>query len=199
MHRVEDTLDVELVFTAYESKIVYYHRVQYILITKVFHLGCGGTYSIRCPSVYDNTCISVALQDDNIINCPPPDCSDESSKCPSIRTYGQPNILPNQSNIILSAITSLIFTLVAVGSCFWICWKIKDCWIGEVSGSPSNQASDRSHRTRTPGDTGTSEGSVALNVSSQQGSYYRPSAPPIEDKSDLPPSYDALFPDENNK
>lgn len=147
----------------------------------------------------------MAFRDDGIINCPPPHCNDESTKCPQQIEHGSPDLLPNKSNIVLSAITSLIFTLVAVGSCFWICWKIKDCLVGEATSVPtSERRSERRNRSPTL-NRGQNDGDVALNLApsstsnNDQSAYYRPSAPPIEDKQDLPPAYDDLYPGQSTK
>lgn len=170
----------------------------------MFKTGCGGTYSIKCPSTFPNTCISIAFENDGKTNCPPPHCTDESGQCPHPVMHGHPNSQSNKSNIVLSAITSLIFTLVAVSSCFWICWKIKDCLIGEATIVSQNQRTERNSRSRTT-DAAVNEGSVTLNLASpaqpdnEQGAFYRPTAPSIEDKYDLPPSYDTLYPDRSNK
>lgn len=156
-------------------------------------------YTIKCPSAFDNTCIAEAFRDDHVYNCPPPQCNDEAN-CPKTITHDHPDVIPNKSNIVISAITSLIFTLVAVGSCFWICWKVKDCLVGEASGGQHNQRSERHSRAQTDNNT-INEGTVSLNLTNSgtsapnQSAYYRPSAPPIEDKTDLPPSYETLYPD----
>lgn len=97
---------------------------------------------------------------------------------------------------MISALTSLIFTLVGVGSCLWLCWHIKDCFLPETesqtaSRSPANtnNTSRRTTNTRstafnTPGDSDTS-----ASVSN-----YRPTAATHDDKDDNPPAYDELFP-----
>ncbi|XP_031637658.1 uncharacterized protein LOC116350074, partial [Contarinia nasturtii] len=54
LKNIDNTLDVELVFTANED--------------------CGHDNLLRC---YDDTCISKSLEHDGINNCPPPYCMDE--------------------------------------------------------------------------------------------------------------------------
>lgn len=90
-----------------------------------------------------------------------------------------------------------------MGSCFWICWKIKDCLVGETTGIPPSQRSDRQNRSQTANSIA-NEGSVSLNLTGtsvpNQSAYYRPSAPPLDDKGgDLPPSYETLYPDDHAK
>lgn len=169
----------------------------------IYFIACGGAYNTKCESSFDNTCIADIFRNDNVFNCPPPHCSDEYS-CPRSTIPDHSDMLPNKSNIVISAITSLIFTLVAVGSCFWICWKIKDCLVGEATGMEMNQRTERPRRSHTANNT-VNEGSVSLNLTSSgttepnRSAFYRPSAPPIEDKNDCPPSYEDLYPENNRK
>lgn len=72
--------------------------------------------------------------------------------------------------------------------------------MGEATGMPHTQRSDRPSRTQAANNI-IHEGSVSLNLAesgasaTNQSVHYRPSAPPIEDKNDLPPSYETLYPD----
>lgn len=118
------------------------------------------------------------------MNCPPPEFSDE----PPIITH-PPEAVPNNTDIIVSALTSLIFTLVGVGSCLWLCWNIKDCFIAEVTQSATANGSRRanSRTTRT--------NDVEMPSGSSQND---PTVPPIDGKEDKPPSYDSLFPKPNS-
>lgn len=87
--------------------------------------------------------------------------------------------------------------MVGVGSCLWLCWHIKDCFLPETdtqtnggrSTATTNNTSRRINNTRstafnTPGD----------NDTSASASNYRPTAPTGDDKDDNPPPYDELFP-----
>lgn len=85
---------------------------------------------IKC---YANICISKALQNDGINNCPPPYCVDEAGNCPKPPVVvTSREATSNNTDIVISALTSLIFTLVGVGSCLWLCWHIKDCFLPET-------------------------------------------------------------------
>lgn len=163
---------------------------------------CGQPNLIRC---FDNTCISNKLADDGINNCPPPYCVDESGKCPAPPiVVTSKETTTNNTDIVISALTSLIFTLVGVGSCLWLCWHIKDCFLPEPqdtqgsSSAPSNNRrpnNTRSTAFNTPADTyspATGSTNNALNNAN------RPTAPALEDKDDNPPSYETLFPHLNN-
>lgn len=150
---------------------------------------------VKC---YDNTCISKKLEDDGINNCPPPYCVDEGGKCPKPPVVvTSKEATANNTDIVISALTSLIFTLVGVGSCLWLCWHIKDCFLPEpdTQGRSSVNGASNSNRPRnntrstafnTPADTYTAEASTH--------NQSRPPAPSCDDKDDNPPSYDALFP-----
>lgn len=152
------------------------------------------TGGLKCD---DDACISEVFANDGYANCPPPGFSDEPR---IIVTSTEP--MPNNTDIVISALTSLIFTLVGVGSCLWLCWHVKDCFIAEstTSGRSSATASGnrRSNTTRTTTLGGTVEEGTTLEMpatSSQNAS--NPSAPSFEDnKEDKPPSYDSLFPKE---
>lgn len=129
-------------------------------------------------------------------NCPPPYCVDESGRCPKLPIVETRDKEPtsNNTDIVISALTSLIFTLVGVGSCLWLCWHIKDCFLPEsetqrsnVNGSSnSRRANTRSTAFNSPNDT------TALDMPA--ASNHRGTAPPLEDKDDNPPAYDTLFP-----
>lgn len=158
----------------------------------IFRADCGPPNLIRC---YDNTCISKKLEKDGINNCPPPYCIDEGGICPKPPVVvTSKEATANNTDIVISALTSLIFTLVGVGSCLWLCWHIKDCFLPEqdtqvrssVNGASRNNT--RSTAFNTPGDNYTSA-TGSTNTNSQ-----RASVPTLEDKEDSPPSYDQLFP-----
>lgn len=106
----------------------------------------------------------------------------------------------NSTDIVISALTSLIFTLVGVGSCLWICWHVKDCFIAEATGSNGRSSATATSNNRRPNSTrttvlGASDDGVTLEMpTASSNDSVRPSAPPIEDKDDKPPPYEALFP-----
>lgn len=137
------------------------------------------------------------MANDGINNCPPPYCVDESGRCPKPPIVVTSKETTNNTDIVISALTSLIFTLVGVGSCLWLCWHIKDCFLPETdtqgrsptSANSSNQrrtnSTQRSTAFNTPGDSDTSA----------SASNYRPTAQTQNsDKDDNPPAYDELFP-----
>lgn len=159
------------------------------------YIDCGPSNLIRC---YDNTCISKTLEKDGINNCPPPYCIDEGGHCPKppiVVTSKEP--AANNTDIVISALTSLIFTLVGVGSCLWLCWHIKDCFLPEpdtqvrssVNGASNRRNNTRSTAFNTPGDNNFTSATGSAHSNSQ-----RVTAPTLEDKDDNPPSYDQLFP-----
>lgn len=180
LRREFDTLDVELVFTANED--------------------CGPPNLINC---FDNTCISEKLKNDGINNCPPPFCSDEGGICPKPPIVVAKEATANNTDIVISALTSLIFTLVGVGSCLWLCWHIKDCFLPEQdtqSRSMDNRRSNtrstafNSGNTSGGGGNGGSGGGETYTSATGSNSGSRATAPSIDDKDDNPPSYDQLFP-----
>lgn len=135
---------------------------------------------IKCT---DGTCISKAFNNDGIVNCPPPEFSDEP---PIISNPPE----SNNTDIIISALTSLIFTLVGVGSCLWLCWNIKDCFIAEVTQSATAHGGNRRENSRS---NRTNDLEMPSGSSNNE-----PNAPPIDEKEDKPPSYDSLFPKPNS-
>lgn len=193
LKHIDDTLDVEVMFTANEGK--WPNRLNHMqTLMSIPIADCGPSDLIRC---YDNTCISNKLLNDGINNCPPPYCRDEEGRCPKppiVVTAKEPT--NNNTDIVISALTSLIFTLVGVGSCLWLCWHIKDCFLPEqdsqgrsnVNGSSGHRRSNtRSTAFNTPGDNFTSAAPSTHNSS-------RPSGQQTDDKDDNPPSYETLFP-----
>lgn len=148
---------------------------------------------IRCD---DNSCISNVFHNDGYVNCPPSEFSDEP---PIIVTSSEP--MPNNTDIVISALTSLIFTLVGVGSCLWLCWHVKDCFIAEAQPSSRNANasggnSRRSNAARTSSHVGSVEEGTTLEMPATSSlRTTNPTAPSFEElKEDKPPSYESLFP-----
>lgn len=139
------------------------------------------------------------MENDGYHNCPPPSCNDEGGRCPKPPIVVKPTELTaNNTDIVISALTSLIFTLVGVGSCLWLCWHIKDCFLpeqdtqGRSSVNGASNGNRRTNNTRstafnTPGDNYTSATASTHHTGRQ-------TSPQIDDKDDNPPSYDTLFP-----
>lgn len=160
----------------------------------------GAPDLIKC---YDNTCISKSFENDGINNCPPPFCDDEGGKCPNppvVQTRDRDKEpVSNNTDIVISALTSLIFTLVGVGSCLWLCWHIKDCFLpdNESQRSSTNHSSSRRlNNTRSTAFNSPND-STALEIPNSSN-YNSATAPPLEDKDDNPPAYDTLFPQRTN-
>lgn len=140
---------------------------------------------IRCNSKNKfNSCISGIFEHDHIVNCPEPNCEDESG-CPAPELVTEFAGKPSTSNIALSAITSLIFTMVAVGSCMWICFKYREC----MSVCSADQRHRRNHHRST-----TTPGLQMETASVDRAPPYPVVTTPTSEK-DLPPSYDSLFGD----
>lgn len=172
---IDEKLEVSIIFTAYE----YCDKPLY--------------HQIMCSPGH---CISKSLENDGIVNCPPKYCLDEET-C-FTKPIAEEQL--NHSNIALSALTSLIFTLFAVGLCLWICWKYTSCknmntsMTSSTSGNSSRRNRNNNAQRTTepefqtielpPAFIDRSANDRSIEMSSQQ--------PPIDDK-DLPPSYESLF------
>lgn len=151
----------------------------------------------RCNS---DDCISDVFASDGYVNCPPPEFSDE----PGI-IYLSNEPTPNNTDIVISALTSLIFTLVGVGSCLWLCWHIKDCFNGEstsrststanMNSNNNNRRTNNTTRTTQFGAGSGDESTILEMPATTSNTIGNPSAPALDAiKDDKPPSYDSLFP-----
>lgn len=85
-------LELDLVFTAYSSKKLVsidnqFEFHPYSLIYYRIFIECSLDEKLmRCDKkIDDDFCISTSLRRDNIINCPPPLCTDEVNKCQQSR------------------------------------------------------------------------------------------------------------------
>lgn len=93
-------------------------------ITAISHYECSGKNSdYQCDPNDRYSCVSKDVINKGIINCIPFSCRDKTS-C-TLKPINVKNI--DVSNVAISAITSFIFTIVAVGTCLWICWKYRNC------------------------------------------------------------------------
>lgn len=144
----------------------------------------------NCKKNVRRSCISSAFVNDTIINCNEPYCSDERLGCSSASSLAgvveEPAVINNLPQIFLSAITSLLITMLCCGGFLYIVVKIKRC----VNPPPASAATTtvRVHRRRRRRNN-QNEGEVP-----EPSPDNSPSAPPA-DKDDLPPPYDALFPE----
>lgn len=140
----------------------------------------------NCKKNVKKSCISNKFVNDSIINCIEPYCSDEKLGCYTSSDnwfVEEPTAVNNLPQIFLSAITSLLITMMCCGCCVYCVFKVKRCCCPQ----PVETTTTRVHRRRRRNNLSDTE-----NQSSSQDAS--PSAPPI-DKDDLPPPYDALFPD----
>lgn len=92
------------------------------------------------------SCISEAYVNDTIQNCIGPDCSDEFHRCDILFYRNDNPIADNMPSIVLSAITSLIFTMFGVAVFCWIIYKIKSCSSQPVPPSAWNSSSSNRRR-----------------------------------------------------
>lgn len=155
---------------------------------------CGPPHLINC---FENTCISEKLKNDGINNCPPPFCSDEGGVCPKPPIVVAKEATANNTDIVISALTSLIFTLVGVGSCLWLCWHIKDCFLPEQDTqgrSVDNRRSNTRSTAFTSGGGSDTYTSAAGSTHHSHGSRFTPTTAAVDDKADAPPKYEELFP-----
>lgn len=133
----------------------------------------------RCEEDEDDSCISKNFFGDGFVNCP--ECVDEKG---CSKDSEQVQIL-NPSNVLLSAIISLLATMVLFGGCLWCLYRYRHC-IGNCNSNSTGMARNNQNSLTVSAD----QIQVELQSSANDA---LPSAPPAEDK-DLPPSYDSLFP-----
>ncbi|KAL5289266.1 hypothetical protein ACFFRR_009432 [Megaselia abdita] len=98
-----------------------------ISITEPLELSIVVTQHMNCYSgrfqcdVNDSfSCIYSDFENDGVPNCLPP-CADEDGGCFQNAVTSEP-LVP-----AISALTSMIFTMIGVGGCVWVCWKYWDC------------------------------------------------------------------------
>lgn len=119
------------------------------------HSECKYTGDFLCDPKEPYSCISRYFVRDNVTNCMYP-CRDEVSCFHD--AIATPEV--DTTNVAISAITSLIFTMLGVGFCIWICWKYWNCITVQQH---AHEASAQSHRRR----------SQRSNRSAQQSSQQR--------------------------
>lgn len=193
-----DTFEVMLVLTAYRKSKCYSASYQchhnYFPFPGCYDLNADA--EVQCgPGI----CISKKFADDGVVNCPPPHCADEE-KC--IQQVPVPVPRPiSGTNIAISAITSLVLTMVGV-LCVCMCCKYK--YFGESSThGPASLASSASAGANNSRRGPAGQRVVAVDFqaielpgSSDHERPIRPTAPSGPDK-DLPPSYESLFKKDN--
>lgn len=92
------SIELEMVFTAYDSKLMKFMQTEINRVTDwskkinknkyffpafTFTECSAGPEMMRCNPKDDSFCIWSHFNEDNIMNCPPPYCSDENVKCGS--------------------------------------------------------------------------------------------------------------------
>lgn len=168
---IQEKLQLSIILTAYENC----EKAEY--------------HQIMCAPGH---CISKLLENDGIVNCPPKFCLDEET-C-FTKPIAEEQL--NHSNIALSALTSLIFTLFAVGLCLWVCWKYTSCKNMNTSMTSANSGNNGRNRNNaqraSEPEFQTIELPPVFDRTANSIDTSSPQPPPIDDK-DLPPSYESLF------
>lgn len=128
-------------------------------------------------------CISKDLENDTILNCPPPNCLDEPSLADhcKIKPIYQ---APSSHVLAISALTSLFMVMFCIVTC-WYCFKFRNCWGDNQANNPNT--SGRSGTSRPDMEFQT----IRIPATPDIGA----SAPSPMDDHDKPPSYDSLFKD----
>ncbi|CAD7014915.1 unnamed protein product [Ceratitis capitata] len=152
------------------------------------HSECKYTGDFLCDPNDQYSCISRHFVRDNITNCMYP-CRDEISCFHDADTSGE----FDTTNVALSALTSLIFTMLGVGFCVWVCWKYWNCITVQQH---AHEASAAAHR-RAQMETNVIELPPAPSFSDAITSSVEnePDNQQPQTPKDLPPSYESLFPD----
>ena len=119
-----------------------------------------------------------------MFNCDSSKCSDELN-C---------KIFSNESgtNVTISAVTSLVLCFIIFFLCLWICRKHEQlCWSSDCAGPQVNSGSI----SGLPTERGDQSANTPYIVTTPMLEVGISSS--VQDK-DLPPSYDSLFPPQNN-
>lgn len=133
------------------------------------------------------SCISSNFVNDSIVNCIEPFCVDEKLGCQTSTLFTkvdeEPIVIDNLPQIFLSAITSLILTMICCGCCFLTIFKIKRCCCPPPPEATTTTTRVRRRRRRSRDGNSTSTPDSMTTT---------PTAPA---EVDLPPAYDDLFPE----
>ncbi|XP_055586603.1 uncharacterized protein LOC129739204 [Uranotaenia lowii] len=158
LDHVEDELSVELVVTIWKE--------------------CGPKKLIPCSE----SCISSQFQNDGIINCPT--CTDEMG----CRREQKEVEMINPTNVIFSAVVSLLVTMFGFGGLLWCLFKHRRRIVGCSSSSSGN---DERNQSSSRGDVTLPDLNFSAQSTTGGNDLAAPSAP--EEMDDLPPSYETLF------
>ncbi|EDW77227.1 uncharacterized protein Dwil_GK22255 [Drosophila willistoni] len=151
------------------------------------HSECQFNGDFLCNPKDPYSCISRHFVGDNVTNCLFP-CRDEGTCFHDVIAAEE----MDTTNVAISAITSLIFTMLGVGFCVWVCWKYWNCITvqqraHEASAARFNQRRARSDVPTIELPTAPSYDDVGVVTSEPEQQSTTPK--------DLPPSYESLFPD----
>lgn len=130
-------------------------------------------------------CIDKELFNDGTVNCPFPYCLDENYCFDETKE----EIIKDNTGIIVTAVTSLIFTIITVTLIFWLCFKFNSICF---------KSTRRHHVRRRPVSRDLelqTSSNVGLPIEQPQTvSTPNVSQTVVEDK-DQPPPYESLFPE----
>ncbi|XP_023301594.2 uncharacterized protein LOC111683725 [Lucilia cuprina] len=166
------------------------------------HSECKYTGDFLCEPTNPYTCISRYFVRDNVTNCMYP-CRDEVSCFHDAITLEE----IDTTNVAISAITSLIFTMLGVGFCIWICWKYWNCITVQQHAHEASAVTNRQRRQRSQQHRSSGQRDVPVIELPTAPTFNTVTAAPVlslemnhqqtgeETPKDLPPSYESLFPD----
>jgi hypothetical protein len=164
--------------------------IEFQLIATAFKK-CSNEFEgeFNCKPNNIKSCIDKRFVNDSFVNCVEPNCLDEPVGCLSSSIFvtdlsDDSTSSENIIQIFLSAITSLILTMLTCGALIWIIYKIKRC-LAPIPQTTTTAIRPQRRRRRH---------NTEIVSTSQDTS---PSAPPPFDKDDLPPSYSELFPEQS--
>lgn len=169
--RVTVNLDSTLALPTLDDTL----EVQFIATVK---RDCMEGY-LPCEDDEDDSCIYKDFFLDGYANCP--ECTDEKG---CFKESEQVQIM-NPSNVLLSAIISLLATMVVFGGCLWCLYRYRNCM-----GSCNSNSAGTVRSNQNTAAVAAEHLQVELQSSAIE---IHPSAPPEDDK-DLPPTYESLFP-----
>lgn len=183
--------------TLYSSRTVNTIVCCFVFVFPSSRLDCVGLNRTMCSP---SRCISRVFENDGIINCSPQRCSDEMKCVQQVPIIVQPPI--SSTHIAISAITSLLMTMICV-LCVYMCCKCKydntRAGTGNGSGGNAGRTAVAGHRA-ADGEFQNIDLTTRGGVTPEAGGSTQPmnaSAPDLDDK-DLPPTYESLFKKENN-
>ncbi|XP_015187678.1 PREDICTED: uncharacterized protein LOC107072341 [Polistes dominula] len=176
--------------------IVFISKEKHLLTEEIISLTLVYTPYKRCKENLNTNYTKIKFEScilhnyfcDGYQNCVPNICEDEVNCTTSIDVFTH----STGTKITMGAVTTLVVCTIIFGVCVWACKK-KDMifWSLDCAG-PSTRSSDRLARSGVQESESTSNRQVPTAPMLE---VVVP--PPVIDK-DLPPSYDSLFPEENN-